>query len=251
MNTENKKETTYNPSRWAPTSGDRMKANRSNRAVEGRANARFNSSEVSPREQQLNHEREARKEATLRRIRNKQIKKIKKYIKLGITCACVGIFLAVFVFKTPIERGTKELESGKYQEAIEEFSKGLKDIDYIAESYKGIGIAYYELGQYKDAAENLENAVQRGQTILGTTYYLLAVSYMKIGDYSNALKNVTTALTKSGNSPELIQELKYHEVLCMEYTSDWEGAKAKATSYLQSYPNDEAMKAEYDFLASR
>lgn len=267
-NTNNTRRTTQDNAKWTPntrtgvnsTSGrnrtnatDDRKRNTHTQLTTNRreADSHAITREGDPREHQLIEERAARKEAALRRKHKRQIKKLKNYIKLGVTCACIGVFLAVFVFKTPIERGTKELKSGNYQEAIEEFSKGLSEIDYIAESYKGIGIAYYELAQYKDAIDNLESAIQKGQTTQGTTYYLLAISYMEIGDYSNALDNIIIALTKSGNGPELIQELRYNEVLCMELTSDWEGAKAKATSYIQSYPDDESMKLEYKFLASR
>lgn len=210
-----------------------------------------NGRSMDPREKEIRDQRAARREAALRRKRNKQIKQITNYIKLGLVCGGLCIILAVFVFKTPIETGTKSLQNGNYIEAIENFSKGLNDIDHIAESYKGIGIAYYELGQYKDAIENLENAVQKGQSSMGSTYYLLAISYMEVGDYENALKHITSALTKSGNSEELTKELRFNEVLCMEMSSDWIGAKAKATSYLQSYPDDVAMAEEYEFLSSR
>lgn len=192
--------------------------------------------------------REAKRKRALKKRRNKLLKKI----GVGLTAlVSIILILVILVFESPIKKGTEYLESNEYDKAIGEFTKGLSDIDYIAESYKGIGIAYYELGQYKDAVDNLENAIQKGETSLGTTYYLLAISYMKIEDYDNALKNITTALSKSENSQEMIQELRYNEVLCMELTSDWDGAKAKATSYLQSYPDDVNMVAEYKFLSTR
>lgn len=192
--------------------------------------------------------REAKRKRALKKRRNTFIRRV----ATGITAVVVvTLILVVFVFESPVKKGTEYLEAGNYDQAIVEFTNGLSDIDYIAESYKGIGIAYFELEQYKDAVDNLENAIQKGQTNLGTTYYLLAISYMKIEDYDNALKNISEALTKSDNSEELVQELRFNEVLCMELTSDWDGAKAKATSYLQSYPDDVKMEAEYKFLSTR
>lgn len=192
--------------------------------------------------------REAKRKRALKKRRNKFIIRVATSAVAVIVCMLI---LVVFIFKSPIKKGTEYLEAGNYAQAIEEFTNGLSDIDYIAESYKGIGIAYYEMGQYKDAVDNLENAIQKGQTSLGTTYYLLGISYMEIGDYEKALKNISAALTKTDNSEELVQELRYNEVLCMELTSDWDGAKAKATSYLQSYPDDVNMQEEYKFLSTR
>lgn len=192
--------------------------------------------------------REAKRKRALKKRRNKFIIRVASGAVAIMVCILI---LVIFIFESPIKKGTECLEAGNYAQAIEEFTNGLSDIDYIAESYKGIGIAYYEMGQYKDAVDNLENAIQKGQTSLGTTYYLLGISYMEIGDYENALKNISEALTKTDNSEELVQELRYNEVLCMELTSDWDGAKAKATSYLQSYPDDVNMQEEYKFLSTR
>lgn len=205
----------------------------------------------SPSEENIRAERLARRQANLQKKRKRKIRKIFNYVKLATGCLIVVVFLAVFVFKTPIETGTQLLQEGDYEGAIEKYTEGLSDIDYIAESYKGIGIAYFEMGQYKDAIDNLENAIQKGQTSQGTTYYLLAISYMETNNYDKALENIIIALTRSGNSMELTQELRFNEVLCLELTSDWEGAKAKATSYMQAYPDDTAMKTEYKFLTSR
>lgn len=217
---------------------------------QGRRPSRNQNNRRSPEENQQ-AQRIARKKYLDRRRRKKKIRRILRYIYIILFIIAVVTFLAVFVFKTPIERGTESLKAGRYEEAIERFSEGLNDIDYIAESYKGIGIAYYELGQYKDAVDNLENAIQKGQNSLGSTYYILSISYMELENYENALKNITLGLTKTGNTPELIKEMKFNEVLCMELTSDWEGAKAKATSYMLSYPEDAQMSQELEFLITR
>lgn len=203
------------------------------------------------REAEIRAQRAARRKVNERKRRQRKMKRIFNFFKLLIFISIIGIVLVIFVFKTPVEKGTALLKTGEYEEAIVEFTNGLDDLDYIAESYKGIGMAYYELGQYIDAAENLEIAIQKGETDLGTTYYILAVSYMQMEEYESALNNIVIALTKSGNSDELVKELRFNEILCMEKTSDWVGAKAKATSYLEVYPDDEKMQKELEFLITR
>ena len=50
------------------------------------------------------------------------------------------------------------------------------------------------------------------------------------------------------DSAEMIQEMRYNEVVCYEKLADWENAKQKASEYLIEYPEDTAMEREAEFL---
>ena len=53
------------------------------------------------------------------------------------------------------------------------------------------------------------------------------------------------------DSAEMIQEMRYNEVVCYEKLADWENAKQKASEYLIEYPEDTAMEREAEFLETR
>lgn len=202
-------------------------------------------------DEQRKLERMARRRAIELQKKKKRRKILMKYIISGVTIAVmVGIASAILI-KTPVEKGNILLSDKQYIEAITEYNLGLENIEYMAESYLGMGLAYYEMEDYDDAAKCLESAIQKGENSSGVIYNLLSISYMMIDEYEKALDSIMLAIKQDGNSDELQQQLRYNEVVCMEMTGDWEGAKAKATSYLQFYPDDESMAREMKFLETR
>lgn len=195
--------------------------------------------------------RKARLKALKKKKQQARLKAILVLLLLMIVGASGVAYFFIFVLKSPVEKGALELESGNFEEAILEFNQGLDDLDYIAESYKGIGIANYELGNYKDAIESFEQAVLKSQGNTSYIYNLIGLSYMNLEEYQSALDHFLTGIDKPGSSNELMQQMRLYEIICMERLGDWEGAKAKATLYVQSYPGDEEMKKELQFLETR
>ena len=49
------------------------------------------------------------------------------------------------------------------------------------------------------------------------------------------------------DSAEMIQEMRYNEVVCYEKLADWENAKQKASEYLIEYPEDRRWKEKPSF----
>lgn len=201
-------------------------------------------------EQRVQERMQRRKLAAMRK-KQKLIKRWMYIISfLIISLACILVW-KLFLEKSPIDKGTELLKDGQYKEAIMKFEEGLSNLEYLEDAYRGIGLSYYELEDYSEAAKSFELAIQKGLNNSGVLYNLLSISYIKIEEYDSALDNIVLAIQQSGNSDELNQQLRFNEVLCMEKTGDWDGAKAKATSYLQSFPEDTNMGAEIKFLESR
>ena len=57
------------------------------------------------------------------------------------------------------KKGVESLENKDYVAAQENFQKAVEDKKNVADSYRGLGIAYYEQEKYKDALAAFENAV--------------------------------------------------------------------------------------------
>ena len=57
------------------------------------------------------------------------------------------------------KKGVESLENKDYAAAQENFRKAVEDKKNVADSYRGLGIAYYEQEKYKDALAAFENAV--------------------------------------------------------------------------------------------
>lgn len=202
-------------------------------------------------DEERRRERLARRHGMELRKKKKRRKILARIILLIIIFGGIGGVAASVLIKTPVEKGNALLQEGQYLEAITEYNAGLADIQYMRESYLGMGLAYYEMEDYSDAAKCFEYAIQKGENKSGVIYNLLSISYMMDEDYDSALENILLAIDQDGISQELKQQLRYNEIYCMEKTADWEGAKAKATSYIQSYPDDENMLREIKFLETR
>ncbi len=202
-------------------------------------------------DEQRKIERAARKRMLELQKKKKRNKILARVILSGIFIAVAGGLAASILIKTPVEKGNILLNEGQYAEAITQYNEGLENIEYMADSYLGMGIAYYEMEDYDDAAKCFAYAIQKGLNNSGVIYNMLAISYLKLDEYEKSLENIILALQQEGNSEELQKQLRFNEVVCMEMTGDWEGAKAKATSYLQAYPDDEDMTREMKFLETR
>ena len=90
--------------------------------------------------------------------------------------------------------------------------------------------------------------------VVKNQYFLTVVA--KIGCYAIlALKADATDQSDEkkvdDSESDLIQEMKYNEIICLEKTADWDGAKSKMLEYQESYPNDTSVEKEAEFLQTR
>ena len=171
--------------------------------------------------------------------------KRKTVLRKSISAAAAGIFAAGDWFREAAESSDREKS---------------------AEGYRGLGMAYYESGEYGNALEAFQEAVDLGTEETVQLYHLMSVCGMQAwtdaeedeAAYTSVLEYIQTGLAlaengSGGDAPDadMIREMKYNEIICYEKLADWENARQKADEYLSEYPDDEAVQKEAEFLKTR
>lgn len=172
------------------------------------------------------------------------MKKVKLWLVLGSAIFLMGC-------ATQLRDGVKLLEEGKYEEAISNFEVQLKENRRLDEAYRGLGIAYYELGDYEAAIESLEAALENKAKESVVLYNLLGASYLKMERYEDALKFFQEALKMDDCTQELKQEMLFNEIAIYQHLGEWDIVKEKVESYMEAYPDDTRMEKTIDFLETR
>lgn len=172
------------------------------------------------------------------------MKKCKRILLLAVTMLLVGC-------TSNVSKGIELLEEEKYEEAIACFEKDIEKEKNLGEAYRGIGLAKYELGEYKDAVEALENASKNKTEKNATFYSLMANSYMKVGEYERALAYYSKAGNREEITPELKQENAFNEIAIYQELGEWDIVKEKAEAYIEAYPDDDRMDKTMEFLETR
>ena len=80
-------------------------------------------------------------------------------------------------------------------------------------------------------------------------YNQLGLCRMQMGEYELALMAFQSAMNIEGN--DMMQTLKFNEIVAYEYMEDYKTAAALMNDYLKSYPDDAAAQREYQFLKTR
>ncbi len=170
--------------------------------------------------------------------------------------------------------GQQELADGYLNRALEQNDKSMGDFDK--------GCLYYYLRDYQNARDCLERAEDKQTNadvvlFLGKTYealgdynyaasvyanYLandgaqpelqnqLGVCYLGMGEYQSALSAFEAGLAVTENN-DCVQNLKFNEIVAMEYLGDFQKASGAMQAYLKNYPDDEAAVRENQFLKTR
>ena len=162
-------------------------------------------------------------------------------ILLGMLTGCAG----------NIKEGVLLLEDAKYEDAIAIFEQDIEKERNLDEAYRGIGIAYFELGEYEKSADSFEAALEYGAEETATLCGLLGACYMNMEEYEKALDVYTNALAKKDLTKELKQEMEFNLIAIYEYTGNWEAAKEQIEQYVEDYPEDTRVDKEADFLETR
>ena len=128
-----------------------------------------------------------------------------------------------------------------------------------------MGMVCYALEDYEGTRQNLQKALDEGGLETPIIYNLIGVSSMKLEDYDTALAafDKGTGLPESGvvsrgskeeetaDYSEVIREMKFNRVVCLEKKLDWENAKAAMAEYASLYPDDANAQKEAEFLSTR
>lgn len=160
----------------------------------------------------------------------------------------------------PQKKGTAALEEGNYEAALEQFRQMAEgdNKEKAAEGYRGLGMAYYGLGDYGAALEAFEQAAAQGAKQSVQLYHLMSVCAMQTQNFEKALEYIQTGLGlaqttdgKESADADMLREMKYNEIVCLEQQADWQSAKQKVDEYLSEYPDDESVQKEAEFLITR
>jgi tetratricopeptide (TPR) repeat protein len=158
--------------------------------------------------------------------------------------------------------------------------QALNEEPKTADDYYYQGMVYYDLGNTDKALESFKTAVDEGSadassmyakvcidagktddarsvfnamvkdgTNLAAAYNGLALCSIADGDYDDALSQIQNGLDQNDDSAN--EALLYNEVVVYEKKLDFETAKSKMESFLQTYPDNEEAQREYKFLQTR
>ena len=133
-----------------------------------------------------------------------------------------------------------------YENAREYLLKVKISTDYEASLY--LGRTYEALGDY-----NYASSIYNDYTLIDQTkaeiFNQLGLCRMQMGEYELALSSFQSAMNIEGN--DMMQSLKFNEIVAYEYLEDFKTAAVLMSDYLKSYPDDEAAQREYQFLKTR
>lgn len=181
-------------------------------------------------------------------------------MKKVIICAVLAVLFLTGCQKNYIKEGTDHLEKQQYGEAEKSFKQAAEKKQDAAEAYRGLGMAYYEQKDYKNAQKAIQKVLDNKGEADPVLYNLLGVCALQMDDPHKALTAFQEGLAleedKNGKSVDkqyaaLVQEMRYNEIVCYEKLHDWDKAKTKALEYIKQYPDDKDAKKEAQFLSTR
>lgn len=143
---------------------------------------------------------------------------------------------------------------GRLSYYMEDYAKAKEYLDSAAASGNGEAI-YWQAELYRqmgneDYAVSLYQSYLAGENPTQQSAFAKVAAYqIQQEDYNGALDTLQAgiALGDGGNLKELLGD----EIAVYEQMGDFETARLKMESFLESYPDDEAAAREYIFLQSR
>ncbi len=153
--------------------------------------------------------------------------------------------------KKEYHEGIESLKAGNYAEAIGQFEKAIEEERNIGDSYRGIGMAKWELEDYQGSFEAFEKALENGSEKTGTIYNFLGACKMKLQEPSEAIVYYEKGIVQKDSSDEMIREMRFNVIAAYEQLKDWDNARAKLSEYTADYPDDERAAREAEFWETR
>ena len=147
--------------------------------------------------------------------------------------------------------GIESLNNGKYEEAVTHLNKAVEEEYNIGDALRGIGIAKWELQDYKGAVEAFRQALDNGAKETSALYNLMGACMLKLEDPESAVSYYEKGIAVGYGAGEVIKEMRFNIIAAYEKLEDWENAKAKLAEYTEEYPDDEQAAKEAEFLETR
>ena len=143
-----------------------------------------------------------------------------------------------------IYENIKETDLNKAQEYLDKGAEAGDD-DPCA-----MGYIYYLKGNTDSALTLLQDAADENNP---RACYYLGQIYIILGNYTDALNIVNKGLyaASADASGSFLKYLKWLQVVCYEYTGDFERAKSLISDYVELYPEDPLAVRENTFLQTR
>lgn len=147
----------------------------------------------------------------------------------------------------------KNHEKGMIYYYLEEYTSA-KDFLELGKADGG-EVAVLMLGKSYEALKEYNSAITVYKTYLETNvnsvviYNQLALSEMELSNYGEALIAIEQAMAIENN--QMMQTLKYNEIVIYEYLKDYKKATVLMEYYLSLYPDDVVAIREYEFLKTR
>lgn len=149
------------------------------------------------------------------------------------------------------EQGVKQLESESYEAAVTSFETAIDKKKNVADSYRGLGIAYWELEQYENAKDALEAAIAEGTEETATINSILGNCELELQNAEKALGYYEKVLSAENVDEGLRQDVEFNVIVAYEQMRDIETARERLEEYISKYPEDAAAAKEAEFLETR
>lgn len=150
-----------------------------------------------------------------------------------------------------LEEGTALLEEGKYAEAADTFQAAVDEDSEDAEGWRGLGLAKWEQQDYEGALEAFQSVLDNGGEKTGELYNLMGCCAMQLKKPTDALNYFRLGMEAEDVSEEMMQEMRFNEIVAYEQAGDIESARSKLADYTADYPDDEKAAKEAEFLETR
>ena len=175
---------------------------------------------------------------------------MKKSIKLSLLMVTAAFVLTGCVDDS-IKEGTKLLEDKKYEQAEATFTQAVKEDKSVAQAYRGMGIARWELEDYEGAKEAFLQALDEGVDSTSVIYHFIGSCEMNLNNPKSALNYYRLGMEAEDCTEELKQEMKRNEIAAYEALGDFESARTKLEKYNKEYPDDKKMEKETEFYVTQ
>jgi tetratricopeptide (TPR) repeat protein len=158
--------------------------------------------------------------------------------------------------RAALEAGDKEMDkyaSGRIYYYLGEYQNAYLDLEEArekggVESYLYLGRAYEATGDYNYAV-NVYNSYLEKNEGNAELYNQLGLCEMTRGEYRKALEAFQAGMQLENTT--MMQTLAFNEIVAYEHLGEYTQAYLLMGNYLNTYPDDEQARREYEFLSTR